>query len=42
MYELLLRCKKIIDTLFPYMSVQVANEYELVVRRTVKYMLPAK
>ncbi|XP_039439253.1 uncharacterized protein LOC120420324 isoform X2 [Culex pipiens pallens] len=41
-YELLLRCKKIIDTLFPYMSVQVANEYELVVRRTVKYMLPAK
>lgn len=41
-YELLLRSKKIIDTLFPYMSVQVANEYELVVRRTVKYMLPSK
>ncbi|XP_055534753.1 uncharacterized protein LOC129724132 [Wyeomyia smithii] len=41
-YVLLKRCKDIIDTLFPYMSVQVANEYELVVRRAVKYMLPAK
>ncbi|XP_053684739.1 uncharacterized protein LOC128734521 [Sabethes cyaneus] len=41
-YVLLKRCKDVIDTLFPYMSVQVANEYELVVRRAVKYMLPAK
>lgn len=36
------RCKVIIDTLFPEMSVAVANEYELIVRRVVKYMLPAK
>lgn len=36
------RCKAIIDTLFPEMSVLVANEYELIVRRVVKYMLPAK
>ncbi|XP_029720927.2 uncharacterized protein LOC109421943 isoform X1 [Aedes albopictus] len=35
------RCKVIIDTLFPEMSVAVANEYELIVRRVVKYMLPA-
>lgn len=41
-YVLVTRCKKTIDTLFPHMSVQVANEYELVIRRTVKYMLPAK
>ncbi|XP_055593257.1 uncharacterized protein LOC129744653 [Uranotaenia lowii] len=41
-YILLKRCKDFIDTLYPYMSVQVAHEYELVVRRTVKYMLPTK
>ncbi|XP_058457483.1 uncharacterized protein LOC131434613 [Malaya genurostris] len=41
-YVLLKRCKDVIDTLFPHMSVQVANEYELVVRRAVKYMVPAK
>ncbi|XP_062561804.1 uncharacterized protein LOC134225613 isoform X2 [Armigeres subalbatus] len=40
-FVLLKRCKAIIDTLFPEMSVQVANEYELIVRRVVKYMLPA-
>lgn len=41
-FGLLQRCKVIIDTLFPEMSVQVANEYELIVRRVVKFMLRAK
>lgn len=41
-YVLLQRCKAIIDTLFSEMSVTVAIEYELIVRRVVKYMLPAK
>ncbi|XP_055626180.1 uncharacterized protein LOC129768507 [Toxorhynchites rutilus septentrionalis] len=41
-YILLERCKNIIDTLFPYMSVRMAKEYEFLVRRTVKYMIPAK
>ncbi|XP_065082224.1 uncharacterized protein LOC135704675 isoform X2 [Ochlerotatus camptorhynchus] len=41
-YVLLQRCKAIIDTLFPEMSVTLAIEYELIVRRVVKYMLPAK